>query len=448
MDRISAPEQNRILGGIANLLRKIEQDSGPEFLPRNLDVMGLVRQLALPSAETVEKLSYGDPLFRMPTQSNIPITTDKGYLAEVLGMAPAVPAASRATTRLSNEAADALVRQITGNQQATAQGALQAAGEMAPLARMFKPEQVKSVLPKTKVVDESGNPKLMYHGTTESFENFDPQTRGAIFSSPEVAFTEDYLNKMRNPKTGQYEYGYGANIRPVYIDAKKPFDYENEGHIQSVVKWIKDNIPDSADIAESIGKKLGGGEYYEIERPSVQTAIRGLGFDGFFVNENGVKNIAVFDPRQIKSAISDPAFAGLLEPQAGVKGFNVVQPGDKVSGLTVREDVPNMSSISASLDDYEILSGIREVPRSAFDPEYLGSLSYDKLDKRTKDLAEQIRQSKEINPMIVGVDSKGAYIIEGGHRFDALMSQDTKSIPAVVVIDKSDPPANIGSLLD
>jgi hypothetical protein len=137
MDRLSAPEQNAIGAYFANLLRKVEQDSGPEFLPRGLDVMGLVRQLALPSAETVEKLSYGDPLFRMPTQSNIPITTDRGYVAEVLGMAPAVPAASRATTRISNEMADQLVRAITGNPQATAPAALEAAGQMAPLARVM-----------------------------------------------------------------------------------------------------------------------------------------------------------------------------------------------------------------------------------------------------------------------------------------------------------------------
>lgn len=120
----------------------------------------------------------------------------------------------------------------------------------------------------------------------------------------------------------------------------------------------------------------------------------------------------------------------------------IVRPGDKVSGLTVREEVPNVSSIPASLDDYEILSGIREVPRGAFDKEYLDSLSFENLDNRTKDLARQIQESKEINPMIVGVDSKGAYIIEGGHRFDALMAQDTKSIPAMVVVDKSDPPSD------
>ena len=140
MAELRAPEQNLLLGRLANMLRTTEGDiAAPEFLPRELDVMGLVRQLMLPSAETVEKLSYGDPLFRMPTQSNIPITADREYLAEVLGMAPAVPAASRATTRLSNEAADQLVRAITRNPEATAPQVLEAAGQMLPLSRAYRP---------------------------------------------------------------------------------------------------------------------------------------------------------------------------------------------------------------------------------------------------------------------------------------------------------------------
>jgi hypothetical protein len=138
MAELRAPEQNRLLGQLARMLRTTEGDiAAPEFLPRGLDVMGLVRQLMLPSAETVEKLSYGDPLFRMPTQSNIPITADREYLADVVGMAPMVPAASRATTRLSNEAADQLVRAITGT-QATAPQVLEAAGQMLPLSSVYR----------------------------------------------------------------------------------------------------------------------------------------------------------------------------------------------------------------------------------------------------------------------------------------------------------------------
>jgi hypothetical protein len=155
MDRLSAPEQNAIGAYFANLLRKVEQDSGPEFLPRGLDVMGLVRQLALPSAETVEKLSYGDPLFRMPTQSNIPITTDRGYVAEVLGMAPAVPPAARATTRISNEVADQLVKAITRNPDATAVRALDEIGRMSPVPQI-----------------------TTYHGSPYLFRQFDPMKKG------------------------------------------------------------------------------------------------------------------------------------------------------------------------------------------------------------------------------------------------------------------------------
>jgi hypothetical protein len=109
MAELRAPEQNRLLGQLARMLRTTEGDiAAPEFLPKGLDVMGLVRQLMLPSAETVEKLSYGDPLFRMPTQSNIPITADKEYLADIAGMIPFGAPAARPSARAVQD----LVRQI------------------------------------------------------------------------------------------------------------------------------------------------------------------------------------------------------------------------------------------------------------------------------------------------------------------------------------------------
>jgi hypothetical protein len=186
MAELRAPEQNRLLGQLANMLRTTEGDiAAPEFLPKGLDVMGLVRQLMLPSAETVEKLSYGDPFFRMPTQSNIPITANREYLAEVLGMAPMVPAASRATTRLSNEAADQLVRAITRNPEATAPSVLEAAGQMLPMTNIVKPGiswQGKAVPDVKKLAKQSD--KFLYHSdTAENIENLqygiEPQQGGS-----------------------------------------------------------------------------------------------------------------------------------------------------------------------------------------------------------------------------------------------------------------------------
>lgn len=190
MDELTAPQQNRLLAGLSNLLRRVEQDSGPEFLPRGLDVMGLVRQLALPSAETVEKMSYGDPLFRVPTQSNIPITTDRGYLAEVLGMLPAVPAASRATTRLSNEAADALVRQITRNPEATAPRVLE------ETAMPF----MQAVAPKASAAFGTNDPYIYHLSDNKNIESFVSQ--GIKSSKDGMSGPGVYL--ARTPEETQY----------------------------------------------------------------------------------------------------------------------------------------------------------------------------------------------------------------------------------------------------
>ena len=108
---------------------------------------------------------------------------------------------------------------------------------------------------------------------------------------------------------------------------------------------------------------------------------------------------------------------------------------DIVSGLKVRDSVPNISSIDSSLDDYTILDGVREIQMSDFEvqgkPKYYSKSE----EKRTLDLAEQIRKNKEINPLIVVQDKDGLYILEGGHRWDALRELGIKSFPAIVVRD-------------
>ena len=125
---------------------------------------------------------------------------------------------------------------------------------------------------------------------------------------------------------------------------------------------------------------------------------------------------------------------------ARLDALRQVKAGDAVDGRIVRERIPNTDSISASLEDYTV-KGVREVPMSMFDASYIESITEKNVDARTLDLVEQIAESGELNPLIVAVDSKGAYIIEGGHRFDALILSRAESIPALLVVDDSDPPA-------
>lgn len=132
MAEISAIPQQPQLGRLAQFLRYLETEK-PEFLPSQLDVMGLVRQLTLPQASTVENLSYGNLPFTMPpsgTGAMIPQvkTGRKAEVADLVGMLGGVPggrAVMDVGTKLSNEAADAIVRTITRNPAATAPQVLQ-----------------------------------------------------------------------------------------------------------------------------------------------------------------------------------------------------------------------------------------------------------------------------------------------------------------------------------
>lgn len=106
-----------------------------------------------------------------------------------------------------------------------------------------------------------------------------------------------------------------------------------------------------------------------------------------------------------------------------------------VDGMLVRKDIPNIDSIDASLSDYTILKGVREIFFSQFTQ--LPPLSFHSKSEmeRTNRLAAQIQESGEINPLIVVIDTEGPYILEGGHRFDALRILKKGSFPALVVIE-------------
>jgi hypothetical protein len=114
--------------------------------------------------------------------------------------------------------------------------------------------------------------------------------------------------------------------------------------------------------------------------------------------------------------------------------------GERVDGRIVRPGVPNRSSIESSMNDWDILKGIREVRMDQFqdyDPDDSPSFYSRSEKERTESLAQQIKSSKEISPLIVVVDNEEfPYILEGAHRWDALWMLGASSLPALVVIDR------------
>lgn len=204
----------------------------------------------------------------------------------------------------------------------------------------------------------------MYHGTARDITSFRPKQANAIFVTADSAFAEDfadaseeYIKKellytlpeeeqkrlvqdaiklaLKNKEITQTEFKRlntntvnqaletaavqdnvskvlkdrmttGQNVMPVYVSAQKPFDYDNAAHVQQVVDELNKSF-------DSYGRKIGNqekpyiatGSWETIENRKVQKAIRDLGFDGFYVKEAGTKNLAVYEPSQIKSAIGN-----------------------------------------------------------------------------------------------------------------------------------------------
>jgi hypothetical protein len=227
--------------------------------------------------------------------------------------------------------------------------------------------EFKRWLGDSKIVNKDGTPMVMYHGLAKDTTDFTRKTeRGApifLTDDPEFAtrFAADsYESVARNPekylskeqidggvkraisaikkdygkdslgkemieslKTGdlkdatpeareyiQKEFinllPTGPHIMPMYVRAERPFDYENPGHIRKVLAELTEDAYDPADIRS--------GSWESIENADFQDAIQNAGFDSFYVKEHGRKNLAVYQPNQVKSATGNVGTYSLESP--------------------------------------------------------------------------------------------------------------------------------------
>jgi len=190
---------------------------------------------------------------------------------------------------------------------------------------------------KSKIVDENGTPKIMYHGTARDITEFKPKQANAIFLTDNPRFAEGFtdaseaymvkelkerlsseeLQKLakeadkRAKKSGDLpeeemarvlreQLHSRANIIPTYVYSRKPFDFENDNDVEEVLN----NLETESLAVELDRRALRNGNWSEIEKPRFQKAIKAAGFDAFYVKEGGQKNLAVYDSSQIKSAFN------------------------------------------------------------------------------------------------------------------------------------------------
>jgi len=122
-----------------------------------------------------------------------------------------------------------------------------------------------------------------------------------------------------------------ANIIPVYVSAQNPFDFDNPTHVEQLSKVIPLMGEDRADVMR--------GSWGAIESKRIQDGIKSAGFDGFYVQEGGRKNLAVYDSSQIKSVFNKGSFDpsdGRISYQLRSTEDNLTPAGKEAAELNER----------------------------------------------------------------------------------------------------------------
>ena len=288
---------------------------------------------------------------------------------------------------------------------------------------------------------------------------------------------KDYWTHPQYYQYGGDEYSSFYKIKSA-VELQKKFDADGNGKqariwvYRAVPKTVKEDtfrngdwVTPSYEYAKSEGAGITEG--YRVIKARKRLAdlwwdansINELGFDdgNGYVYKNTKNNRKLIDVITKDAAGNIIPLSQRFNPRkddirysldkSGAGGDKLPVAGEIVDGRTVLSDTPNLSSISASFNDgeYRVLKGTREIPMSDF---YLTGRSYSKSDNdRIKSLADKIKESKELKPLIVVYgEAEGPYILEGGHRADALFILKAKSFPAVVVDVSQSQPKRIDRL--
>ena len=193
-----------------------------------------------------------------------------------------------------------------------------------------------------KFLVPSAEKRRMYHGSKEpnikQFKTRKDMTdesmmtghyadeRDAVFLSPEPEFTKNF-SQMGYTDTNQAPTTY-----PVYVQIEKPFDFDNPEHLKQVKETYKDMfhnpesefyehhiLPSERSMAlHTFNKRVDSlpsdeNNWARIENQDFQDVLKDIGFDSFYTRERGTKNLGVYEPHRIKSAIGNRGTYDLAE---------------------------------------------------------------------------------------------------------------------------------------
>ena len=152
---------------------------------------------------------------------------------------------------------------------------------------------------KSKVVDKSGKPLVVYHGTDSVFKEFSKKKIGSNFKLDSIGFF--FTSNSRTAQTSRKSYPN----KPAYKFTDNDKFLANSGSVIPVFLKIDNplTINDLPDFDYNSG--LSPTNLFDQNRDMVAKALVNGSYDGFILRSEGDVLCIAINPNQIKSAIGN-----------------------------------------------------------------------------------------------------------------------------------------------
>jgi Holliday junction resolvasome RuvABC DNA-binding subunit len=327
------------------------------------------------------------------------------------------------------------------------------------------PSTLRSYLENSVFKDKDGNPILMFHGTAQDISEFRAKQAGAIFIAPnpdiavnysqesaqwmadhadEIVSPKQIAEALKKAKTLLRENGYntsqiaklsqngilktdefreaisvympsGPNVMPMFVRAEKPFDYENADQVNEVIKQAKEF---GGDFTKDQFSRTNN--WTTIEEPTIQRAIKALGYDSFYVAENNSKNLAVYDSSQVKSVTGNTGefnpeskdIRRSVAPKFAVK----IAKGDNLNiSKKVDEVGAYLDSITGEKLDWNDPKNLKQaVEKGVVEIKYMLSTQNNGLDWYEEDVAKAFEETAKKIPELKSETARRLFSIMSG----------------------------------
>jgi hypothetical protein len=172
----------------------------------------------------------------------------------------------------------------------------------------------------SKVKNEDGSPMIMYHGTTKSFDVFEPSTKAnrglnveGFYFTPNPKEASDYATTKLDSVNETIEKNQlieGANVMPVYLSIRNPYNSKGKNYISYSMEkayekaltkhMLRTGKADPEYVQSKVEELVDRGRlpFTAMDPKAEQDVIRAGGYDGMREGNHWV----AFDSNQIKSA--------------------------------------------------------------------------------------------------------------------------------------------------